>query len=72
MANWSVGFLMGLLTVLAWQKVMTEPERLHCEQVRAEVLVDMYQRGRRDALSTSMPISLELEQACISVWANKQ
>lgn len=72
MANWAVGFVMGLLTVLASQRVLDEPERLSCEQVRSEVLLEMYQRGRRDALSTTMPISLELEQACLSVWANKQ
>jgi hypothetical protein len=50
MANWAVGFTMGLLTVLAAQRVIDEPERLHCEQVRSEVLVQMYQRGRQDAL----------------------
>jgi hypothetical protein len=48
MANWAVGFVMGLLTVLAAQRVIDEPERLHCEQVRSEVLLEMYQRGRQD------------------------
>jgi hypothetical protein len=43
MANWAVGFTMGLLTVLAAERVIDEPERLHCEQVRSEVLVQMYQ-----------------------------
>jgi hypothetical protein len=52
--------------------VIDEPERLHCEQVRSEVLVQMYQRGRQDALSTAMPISMDLEQTCLTVWANKQ
>jgi hypothetical protein len=28
MANWAVGFTMGLLTVLAAQRVIDEPERL--------------------------------------------
>ena len=72
MANWAVGFVMGLLTVLAAQRVIDEPQRLSCEQVRSEVLLEMYQRGRRDALSTAMPISMDLEQTCLTVWANKQ
>ena len=72
MANWAVGFVMGLLTVLASQRVLDEPERISCEQVRSSVLVEMYQRGRRDALSTAMPISMELEQACLTVWSTKQ
>jgi hypothetical protein len=38
MANWAVGFTMGLLTVLAAQRVIDEPQRLSCEQVRSEVL----------------------------------
>ena len=72
MANWAVGFVMGFLTVLASQRVLDEPERLSCEQLRSDTLVEMYQRGRKDALSTRMPISMDLEQACLTVWANKQ
>jgi hypothetical protein len=59
MANWAVGFTMGLLTVLATQRVIDEPERLHCEQVRSEVLLEMYQRGRQGC---SYP------QPCQSQW----
>lgn len=69
--NWVVGFVLGFLTVLAWQRVMGEPERLHFEQTRAAELIDMYKRGKADALKTN-PISMELEEACLSVWANKQ
>ena len=72
MANWAVGFVMGLLTVLAAQRVIDQPQRLSCEQVRSEVLLEMYQRGRMDALSTAMPISMDLEQACLTVWSTKQ
>jgi hypothetical protein len=70
--NWLVGFVLGFLTVLAWQRVMGEPERLHFEQTRASELIEMYQRGKSDALKTTHPISMELEEACLSVWANKQ
>lgn len=70
--NWIVGFVLGFLTVLAWQRVMGEPQPVDLEQTRAAELIDMYKRGKADALNTTHPISLELEEACLSVWANKQ
>ena len=70
--NWALGFTMGLLTVLAYQKVMSEPLILHDnEATRAEELISIYKRGQRDALKTN-PVSFELEQTCLEVWANKQ
>ena len=70
--NWALGFTMGLLTVLAWQKVMSEPLILpDVEATRAEELISIYKRGQRDALRTN-PVSFELEQTCLEVWANKQ
>jgi hypothetical protein len=70
--NWALGFTMGLLTVLAWQKVMSEPLILpDTEATRAEELISIYKRGQRDALRTN-PVSFELEQTCLEVWANKQ
>ena len=71
MANWAVGFTMGLLTVLAYQKVMSEPMVIDAETTRAEELISIYKRGQRDALRTN-PVSFELEQTCLEVWANKQ
>jgi hypothetical protein len=71
MANWAVGFTMGLLTVLAYQKVMSEPMVMDAETVRADELISIYKRGRADALKTN-PVSFDLEQACLEVWANKQ
>ena len=70
--NWALGFTMGLLTVLAYQKVMSEPLILpDTEATRAEELISIYKRGQRDALRTN-PVSFELEQTCLEVWANKQ
>ena len=70
--NWALGFTMGLLTVLAYQKVMSEPLILpDAEATRAEELISIYKRGQRDALRTN-PVSFELEQTCLEVWANKQ
>ena len=70
--NWALGFTMGLLTVLAWQKVMSEPLILpDVEATRAEELIRIYKRGIKDALRTN-PVSMDLEQACLEIWANKQ
>ena len=71
MANWAVGFTMGLLVVLAYQKVMSEPMVIDVETARADELINIYKRGRADALSTQ-PVSFELEETCLSVWASKQ
>jgi hypothetical protein len=70
--NWLLGFVIGVLTVLAWQRVMSEPVVIpDSEMTRAEELINMYQRGAKDALSTN-PVNFELEQTCLEVWANKQ
>lgn len=71
MANWAIGFTMGLLVVLAYQKVMSEPMVVDVETARADELINIYKRGRADALKTN-PVSFELEQTCLEVWANKQ
>jgi hypothetical protein len=70
--NWLLGFVIGILTVLAWQRVMSEPLIVSdAEATRAEELISIYKRGVRDALKTN-PVSFELEQVCLEVWANKQ
>ena len=70
--NWALGFTVGILTVLAWQRVMSEPLILpDNEAARAEELISIYKRGVKDALRTN-PVSFELEQTCLEVWANKQ
>lgn len=71
MSNWAIGFTMGLLVVLAYQKVYDEPVVIDGEAARAEELINVYKRGRADALRTN-PVSMELEQACLNIWANKQ
>ena len=71
MANWAIGFTMGLLVVLAYQRVYDEPMVVDFETTRANELIDMYKRGQFDALRTN-PVSMELEQTCLNIWANKQ
>ena len=71
MNNWFVGFAMGLMLVLAWQRLFSEPIIIDTESTRAEELISIYKRGKADALKTN-PVSFELEQTCLEVWANKQ
>jgi hypothetical protein len=69
---WALGFAVGVMTVIGADKLLeTNTPLLDAEQIRAETLIEMYQRGRQDALITN-PVSFELEQTCLSVWANKQ
>ena len=71
-ATWLLGFSMGIMIVLGAEKLFSEPQEIpDVEAIRAEKLLDMYQRGRKDALATN-PVSFELEQTCLEVWANKQ
>jgi hypothetical protein len=70
--NWLLGFVIGVLTVLAWQRVVSEPLIVSdSEMTRAEELISIYKRGVKDALKTN-PVSFELDQTCLEVWANKQ
>ena len=71
MSNWFVGLTMGVLTVLAAQKVLEEPLMVEVNEIQAVDIIKAYNRGRADALSTQ-PVSFELEETCLSVWANKQ
>jgi hypothetical protein len=44
--NWLLGFVIGILTVLAWQRVMSEPLIVSdAEATRAEELISIYKRG---------------------------
>ena len=70
MSNWFVGFTMGVLVVLAAQKVTDEPLMV-VNEIQAKDIINAYNRGRADALNTN-PVSFELEETCMSVWANKQ
>ena len=70
--NWLLGFTMGMLTVLSYEKLMSEPLVISdSEATRADELISIYKRGVKDALKTN-PVSFQLEQACLEVWANKQ
>ena len=72
LAIWGLGFAIGVMSVIAVDKII-ERDILppHTEAVRADELISIYKRGMKDALKTN-PVSFELEQTCLEVWANKQ
>lgn len=73
--NWFVGFVMGLIVAGAYARIMEHHEA--SKQIEAqpdlnvESVLQAYKRGRADALSTN-PISFELEEKCLQIWANRQ
>jgi len=69
--TWLLGACMGALTVIGANRFLSDPQLIDIEAVRAEELIKMYQRGKQDALKTN-PVSMELDQACLTIWANKQ
>jgi hypothetical protein len=71
MNNWFVGFAMGLLTLLAYEKLQEDPPPDVDIPITANDIVEAYKAGKRDALRTNVP-SMELEQACLTLWAQKQ
>ena len=71
-ATLALGFAIGVMTVIIVDR-LTEEEIVIAdrEHTRANELISIYKRGQRDALRTN-PVSFELEQTCLEVWANKQ
>jgi hypothetical protein len=69
--TWLLGACMGALTVIGANRFLSDPQLVDIEAVRAEELIKMYQRGKQDALKTN-PVSMELDHACLTIWANKQ
>lgn len=70
--TWVLGFCVGILFTIGADRLMHEEPRLpDAETARANELINIYKRGVKDALKTN-PVSFELEQTCLEVWANKQ
>ena len=40
-------------------------------RTQAQEIIETYEKGKKDALRLSPRPSLELEMACIAIWANK-
>lgn len=71
MTNYIVGVCFGVLSVLAAQKVIQDPVVMEVNALKAQDVIDAYNRGYKEALRTN-PVSFALEQTCLEVWANKQ
>ena len=74
--NWLLGFVMGVLLAAGYNRlvdIQTEQKRLEEARIDLKVpyILDAYRSGRADALRTN-PVSFELEQTCLEIWANKQ
>lgn len=74
--NWLIGFTMGVLLAAGYNRITDiseEKRRLKEEQIAFGVpeVLGAYKEGRRDALKTN-PVSFELEQTCLEIWANNQ
>ena len=60
-----LGGLMVLLTVLAYDRLIPEPNPT------PQDIITAYNAGSKDALKTNPP-SLSLEAVCMELWANKK
>jgi hypothetical protein len=68
------GFALGALTTalafLAVDKMSSTPEPYAAGAIPTDI-VQSYNLGLKDALRVNPP-SLDLEQTCVNMWANKQ
>jgi hypothetical protein len=70
--TWVLGFCVGIMFTIGADKLMEKDLPIpDSEATRADELISIYKRGMKDALRTN-PVSFELEQTCLEVWANKQ
>jgi hypothetical protein len=72
--QWALGVLVGIvltsLVAIGWSKInlrQTEP----ITNLISKDIIEAYNAGLKDALRLN-PVSLELDQACLTLWANKQ
>jgi hypothetical protein len=71
-ATLALGFSIGVMAVIITDRLVEEEIVItDREHTRADELISIYKRGQRDALRVN-PVSFELEQTCLEVWANKQ
>ena len=75
-ATLALGFAIGVMAVIAADKLLEKnapPKPLDQEMIHADKVLELYKRGRIDALTISgTQPNFELEQACLTLWATKQ
>ena len=67
----ALGVLLTLLTVLAADKILSEPTAMQTALDLPTDIVKVYNLGIKDALKTN-PASWELENTCLELWSNKK
>lgn len=69
--NWVFGFTVGLLTVITYNRLNETKEPPADQSLSSQEIISAYNAGRSDALKTN-PVSWDLDQACLEIWANRQ
>lgn len=73
-ALWALGWTMGIMTVIAGDKLMDRngyEAPSDSELIRAETLIEMYNRGKEDVLRLN-PVAPALDAACLELWTRRQ
>ena len=70
--QWSLGVLVGvvLTSLIAIGISKMKPNEPPME-ILPKTVIEAYNMGLKDAIKTNPP-SMELEQTCVNMWANKQ
>lgn len=70
--QWALGVLVGIvLTSLVWAATHRINKDHPKEHILPKSIVEAYNMGHKDALRTN-PVSAELDQVCVNLWAGKQ
>jgi hypothetical protein len=72
--QWALGLVAGVvmtsLIAIGISKMKTQHEVVAAVDMPRDI-IQAYNMGLKDALKTN-PVSLELDQTCLNLWANKQ
>jgi hypothetical protein len=73
--QWALGVLVGAvltsLIFIGWSKMNPRQPIEPIANLIPKDIIEAYNTGLKDALRLN-PVSLELDQACLTLWANKQ
>lgn len=73
--QWGLGVLVGVvattLIAIAIDKLPNKQPSEPIANLIPKDIIEAYNQGLKDALRLN-PVSLELDQACLTLWANKQ
>jgi hypothetical protein len=68
--NWIFGFVTGVLIVVGYNRVYSEPV-VTGDVTSAEDIIAAYNAGAKDILKLN-PIDVRLESTCVQLWGIKQ